>query len=147
MEKHECLEQLTALIEHCESMSEEDGDIWDRDIDALQMALQSVAGVDMDRWNERIFETGIKGTASSLKTAEMMTDCTVEITKKIMAMTDRFGRFSGVCLVAALRKVESLVLDALATEGDTKEEITGAADDICGFFECGFMVTRRGAKL
>lgn len=145
MEKHECLEQLKGLLENSKDMSQEEGDVWAKDVEALQMAIKSVAGVDMAAWNARIFREGIKGT--EIDGAKVMTACTVEILQHIQKLTNNFGQFSGVCLVAALRKLESLVLAALATEGDTKAEVIGVADDLCGFIQCGFMVTPQEVEM
>lgn len=145
MEKHECLEQLKGLLENSKDMSQEDGDVWAKDVEALKMAIKSVAGVDMAAWNARIFREGIKCSEQSC--VNIMTACTVSILNCMHNLTNDFGSFSGVCLVAALRKMESLVLAALETQGDTKEEIIGAADDICKLIQGGFMVGHQEAKL
>lgn len=40
----ECIKQLRDLKDHCESMSNEDFDIWDKDITALDMAIKILGG-------------------------------------------------------------------------------------------------------
>lgn len=58
MTKHEAIVQLQSLIENSRSFHSEDGDIWKRDIEALNMAIEALARAEWISVKDRLPEKG-----------------------------------------------------------------------------------------
>ena len=54
MNKKEAIEQLETLIESSKSFKEHDGDIWDKDIKALKIAIEAIKGMQESACKEKI---------------------------------------------------------------------------------------------